>query len=145
MFLLTVIWVCGEGGNSGILQYSVYEGMSDFWISGQSFINENCHNSRTSYDIDMKLWPVTKLDKTNTLTSKNSTITLCQQNLTSLSFFQFMANLQLFGNGIRDTWSTKLAFLLIVTFYSNLCNSNLLKLGNRTKKCLPQLLYYCFE
>ena len=41
-------------------------GVSDFWISGQSFIKENCHNCRTSNDIDMKLGPVTKLDKKNT-------------------------------------------------------------------------------
>ena len=44
--------------------------ISDFRISGQSFINENCHNSRTSDDIDMKLGLVTKLDKRNTATSK---------------------------------------------------------------------------
>ena len=37
--------------------------ISDFWISGQALINENYHNSRTSNDIDMKLEPVTKLDK----------------------------------------------------------------------------------
>ena len=41
-------------------------GVSDFWISGQSFIKENCHNSRTSNAIDMKLGSVTKLDKKNT-------------------------------------------------------------------------------
>ena len=29
-------------------------GISDFQISGQSFIKENCQNSRTIYDIDMK-------------------------------------------------------------------------------------------
>ena len=29
--------------------------ISDFWISGQSFVKENCHNSRISNDIDMKL------------------------------------------------------------------------------------------
>ena len=33
--------------------------ISDFRISGQLFINENCHNSRTSHDIDMKFGPVT--------------------------------------------------------------------------------------
>ena len=33
-------------------------------------IFENYHNSRTSNDIDMKLGPVTKLDKENTVTSK---------------------------------------------------------------------------
>ena len=38
-------------------------GISDFQISGQSLIKVNCHNSRTSDDIDMKLGPVTKLDK----------------------------------------------------------------------------------
>ena len=27
----------------------------DFWISGQSLINKNCHNSRTSHDTDMKI------------------------------------------------------------------------------------------
>ena len=46
-------------------------GISDFWISGQSpLIKENFHNSRTSDDIDMKLGPVTKLDKGNKTTSK---------------------------------------------------------------------------
>ena len=38
------------------------EGISDFRIFGQSLIKENCHNSRTSDDIDMKLGPVTKSD-----------------------------------------------------------------------------------
>ena len=38
-------------------------GISDFWISGQSLIKENCQNARTSDDIDMKLGPVTKLNK----------------------------------------------------------------------------------
>ena len=30
-------------------------GISDFLISAQSLLKENCHNSRTSDDIDMKL------------------------------------------------------------------------------------------
>ena len=38
-------------------------GISDFRISGQSLIKKNWHNSRASYDIDMKLGPVTKFDK----------------------------------------------------------------------------------
>ena len=46
------------------------EGISDFQIYGQSLIIENCHNSRTSNDIDMKLGPVTKLNKKNKTTSK---------------------------------------------------------------------------
>ena len=40
-------------------------GISDFRISGQSLKKENCHNSRTSDDIHMKLGPVTKLNKRN--------------------------------------------------------------------------------
>ena len=39
------------------------EGISNFQISSQSLIKGNCHNSRTSDDIDMKLGPVTKPDK----------------------------------------------------------------------------------
>ena len=39
-------------------------------ISGQSLIKENCHNSRTSDDIDIKPGPVTKLDKKNKTMSK---------------------------------------------------------------------------
>ena len=38
---------------------------SDGGICGQSLIKENCHNPRTSDSIDMKLGPVTKLDKGN--------------------------------------------------------------------------------
>ena len=43
----------------------------DFWISAQSFIKENCYNSRTSDDINIKREPVAKLDKRNKTTSKN--------------------------------------------------------------------------
>ena len=39
-------------------------------MSGKSLIKENCYNSRISDDIDMKLGPVTKLDKRNKETSK---------------------------------------------------------------------------
>ena len=39
--------------------------ISDFWIPGQSLIKGNCHNSRTSDGIDMKLGTVIKIDKTN--------------------------------------------------------------------------------
>ena len=38
-------------------------GISDFQISSQSLIKENCHNSRTSDDTDMKLAPITKEKK----------------------------------------------------------------------------------
>ena len=45
-------------------------GICNFRISGQSLIKKSCHNSRASDDIDMKLGPVTKLDKRNKATSK---------------------------------------------------------------------------
>ena len=35
-------------------------------------MKENCHNSRTSDDIDIKFGPVTKPNKTNKMTSKKS-------------------------------------------------------------------------
>ena len=47
------------------------ERISDIRISGQSLRNENCHSSRTSNDIDMKVGPVTKPNKKNTETWKN--------------------------------------------------------------------------
>ena len=63
-------------------------GISDFRISGQSFINENYQNQfRTSHDIDMKLRPVIKLDKKNTATPKRFDDESYQQIVTSLSFF----------------------------------------------------------
>ena len=40
-------------------------------MSGESLINKNFYNSRTSHGFDMKLGQVTKRDKTNTETSKN--------------------------------------------------------------------------
>lgn len=39
-------------------------------LSGQSFINKNCLNSRTSHDVDIKLGKVTKIEKGNTTRSK---------------------------------------------------------------------------
>ena len=44
--------------------------ISHFQISDQSMMKENCHNSRTSNDIDMELGPVTKIDKRNTVILK---------------------------------------------------------------------------
>ena len=98
-------------------------GISYFQISGQSFINKNCHNSRISHDNDIKLGPVTKLDTRNTTTSKKLTITSCQKFVMSLSYFRFMANLH---------------FHEIVNFY-------LTKTENRTKKSLTQLWSYCCQ
>ena len=65
-----------------------------FPISGKSLIKENCDNSRTNGDIDMKLGPVTKIDKKNKATSKYSMVTPYQQIVMSFSFFQFRDNLE---------------------------------------------------
>ena len=113
-------------------------GISDFRISGQSITKRNCHNSRTSHDIVMKLWPVTKLDKRNKTTSNFLTMTSYRKIVTSLSIFLFMANLDQSGSRIPDTESVKLIFSLTVTFY-------LTKIESRTKKTLTQLSHYCFE
>ena len=58
--------------------------------------------------------------------------------VTSLSFFQFMANLEQSGSLIPDAYSVKLKFSLIVMFY-------LTSLENRTKKSLPHLSHYYFK
>ena len=65
-----------------------------FRISGQSLIKENCYNSRTSDNIDLKLRPVTRIGKRNTTTSKKLTRTSCQKTVMPLPFVQFMANLE---------------------------------------------------
>ena len=44
----------------------------DSRTSGQSLVKVNCHNSRTSHDIDMNLGPVNKLDKRNKAESKKT-------------------------------------------------------------------------
>ena len=41
----------------------------------------------------------------------------CQQIVTSLSFFRFMANLQPFRDHIPVAWPVKHTFSLIMTFY----------------------------
>ena len=105
-------------------------GISDFRISGQSLIKENCRN--------IKLGPLTKLHKRNKATSKELTMTPCRKIVMSLSFFQFISNLEKSGSLIPDPQSVKPMFSLIVTF-------NLTKTENRTKISLIQLSHYCLE
>ena len=85
-------------------------GISDFQISGQSLIKENCHNSKTSDDIDMKVRPVTTLDERNKTTSKMLTLESYQKFMTSLSFFGFLANLEQSGGRIPATEFAKFMF-----------------------------------
>ena len=63
-------------------------GISDFWISGQSLIKENCHNSRTSGDIDIKLGPVTRLDRRNKTTSKKFDVDVMSENCDVIVIFR---------------------------------------------------------
>ena len=62
----------------------------------------------------------------------------CRQIVTSLLYFQFMANLEQFGSWIPEAWPKILTISLIVTFY-------LTKTGKTTKTSLTQLPHYCFE
>ena len=62
-------------------------GISDFRISGQSLIKGNCHNFRTSDDIDMKLCPVTKLDKRNKTSLKKIYDEVMSENCDFITIF----------------------------------------------------------
>ena len=66
-------------------------GISDFQIFGQSLIKENCHNSRTSDAIDMKVGPLTKLNKRNKTTSKKFNVDVMSEN------YDFIVIFRIFG------------------------------------------------
>ena len=121
-----------------ILDKTQVGGISDIQISGQSIIKENYHNSRTSNDIDMKLGPVTKRVERNMTTSKKLTRMSCRKIVMPLLFLLFMANLEQSAKRIRNAWSVKLTFSLVVIFF-------LTKTEIRTKNFLTQLAYHCFE
>ena len=79
--------------------------ISDFQISGQSFITENCLNSRTSYYIDIKLGLVTKLNKRNTATSKTIDDDVWSTNCDVIAFFPIYRQseaIQKPGSGLMD-------------------------------------------
>ena len=96
-------------------------GISDFQISGQSLIKENCHNSRTSGDIDMKLGPVTKLDKRNKTTSKKFDVDVMTVNWDVIVIFQMFDQ---FGG----VWRPDSGHRVCKTYVFN--NSNLLLYKN---------------
>ena len=95
-------------------------------------------NPRTSYDIEIKLAPATKLNKRNTTVSKKLTMTPCRQIVTSSLFFRLMVDLELSETLIPEAWSIIPTFSLIINFY-------LTKPANITKKSLKQLSRYFFE
>ena len=102
----------------------------NFQISGESFINDNYHNSKYSHDIDIKLEPVTKCDKRKTAALQKFDVDV---ELTNCDLIVFLTNFQPSGSWIPDAWSINLTFSLIVTFY-------LTSTENKTKKSLTQLL-----
>ena len=77
-------------------------GISDFRISGQSVITEICHNSRTSDDFDMKLGPVTKLDKRSKTPSKKFDYDAMSKNYDVIVILQYMLNLEQSWSRIPD-------------------------------------------
>ena len=116
--LLPLIWVClcvvemgawGGGGREGeavnltfcsINELFIRESsdinqkldgfISNFRNSGQILYKKNCHNSRTSEEIEMKFEPGTKLGKRTRTTWKKLTMTSVQQNTKSSSFSGWM-------------------------------------------------------
>ena len=112
--------------------------ISDFQISGQSLIKENCHNSRTSDDVDMKLVSETELDKRNKKKTSKNDNDVMSENCDVTDIFLILANLKQSGDRMLETESAKVMFSLTVTF----C---LTKTENRAKNSLTQLSQYCFE
>ena len=113
-------------------------GISDFRISGQSLIKENCHNSKTSDDIDMKLGPVTKL-KRNKTNSKRFDADVMSENYDVIVIFQIFGQ---FGATRRPDSGHRVCKSYVFS-NRNLFFKN--KTENRTKKSLTQLSHYCFE
>ena len=82
----------------------------------------------------MKLGSVTKLTKGDTSASKKIYDYVMSVNCD----VRFVVNLQPSASRIPNGWSIIFIFSLLVTFY-------LTEHENRTKKPLPQRLYYCSE
>ena len=69
-------------------------GISDFRISGQFLIKENCHNSRTSDDIEMKLGLVNKLDKASKATLKKVDVNVMSENCDVIVIFRIFGQFE---------------------------------------------------
>ena len=65
----------------------------------------------------MKLGSVTKLEKRKDTRSKKIDDDFMPEIVTSLSIFQFMANMQQSGSRVPDAYPVKRIFSLIVIFY----------------------------
>ena len=112
--------------------------ISNFRVSVQSLMKENCHNSRTRDDIHMKLGSVTKPDKRNKLTSKQIDNDVVLTNSDVIVIFLIYSQ---FGP-IRLPDSGRIVCKTYIFMKSNLLSY---KTENRTKKYRTQLSHYCFE
>ena len=74
------------------------ENFANLWVGGTGFYSPvGFPNPRTSDDIDMKLGPVTKLDKKNKTTSKQLTMASFQEIM-----MPFLVHLDQSGSRIPD-------------------------------------------
>ena len=85
-------------------------GISDFLIFGQSLIKENCLNSRTSNGIDIKLGPVTKLDKRNKTTSKKFDGDFMSENCDVIVIFSIYGQFVAIRKPVPNAESEKVMF-----------------------------------
>ena len=77
-----------------ILGKTQTQGISGFRISAQSLLKVNCHNSRTSDDIDMKLEPATKFDKRNKTKSNKFDDDVMSASYHGIVIFSIYGNLE---------------------------------------------------
>ena len=100
--------------------------------------HRNSDNSRTSNNINLRLGPISKLKKTNTMGSNKILKTIYEQFMTYLTIFGLTVDLEQTRSCIMDIWSI---FLRI----SSVTTVDLTKTGNRIKESLRQPWYYSFE
>ena len=113
--------------------------ISDFRISGQSLIKENCRNSRTSDDMDMKLRPVIKFDKRKKTLSKRFDDDFMSANRDAIDIFPIYGQ----SGAIRMPDPGRTVCKINIFINSNLLS--LQKLKAELKKSLTQSSHYCFE
>ena len=114
-------------------------GISDFQISDQSLIKEKCHNSRKSDDIDIKLGPVTKLEKRIKTTSKKFKEDVMSASCKVIVISPIYAQ----SGSIRKPDSRRIVCKTYIFINSNVFH--LTKTKNRAKRYVTQLSHYCYE
>ena len=77
-------------------------GISDFFNPGQLLLKGNCHNSRTSDDIEMKFKPVTKLDKRTKKKSKRIDDGVMSENCDVIVIFPIHNQFRAIGSRIPE-------------------------------------------